>query len=101
MNPEDEAHMTAFINGAPLADKQEAVELLCLLQAEVSGSKVTRFPDVAADCFCGEIDRRHPGWMWRNDGESLRYIFKIVLGHLQLVKQYPDLLSIDSGEPTQ
>ena len=51
----------------------DAITALCQLQAEVSEHHLFRH---AADCFCGERQDWVDRGMWRNKGESLRFIIE-------------------------
>jgi hypothetical protein len=65
----DMAALLSFANsGRPLAIRDDAVRLLCVLQALVAHSGVAEFPSRPCDCFCAA--RAHIEH-WRNDGEGV------------------------------
>lgn len=66
--------LNRFADGEAIGTSDQAVQLLCILQAVVSWSGVTSFPTVAADCVCGQGPFQ--GNAWRNGGDSFRFIVK-------------------------
>jgi hypothetical protein len=81
--PDPESDSTTIIGGflagrRRLADPLDAIEILCALQSEVAHAGVTTFPDASADCFCGVVNARYPGWRFENSGEVIRWIVETV-----------------------
>lgn len=85
----DQATLDGFlVSGDSVESPEQAIELLCILRAEVGESGVTRFPDTSSDCFCGKfersvrsMDRSHEDFVrtyWRNSGDELRFIIRTV-----------------------
>lgn len=81
IRPEMGPALSEFLDGVlALDDGDDAVAVLCDLNALVAHSGVTGFPAHPADCFCLPSDLRHG--RFEHDGATLRYIITATLRQL-------------------
>ena len=96
------AEVDAFLtNDDPIETPEQAIRLLCMLQAQVADEGPTDFPSTSADCWCGERESRvsdmvaehgRDEWIrnyFRNSGDEIRFIIRTTRAALPTPRSRP------------